>query len=102
MMRRLKPGNDDDPGTFAERVAESRDLDLALRAMGSRYSHGYEIRLAALDGAICVFVDGLRGEDVGPAQVLISLKEHLAASAAFSRDVDAFAVRRCIARYYES
>ena len=41
-MGRLKPGNDDDAGTSAERVAEFRDLDLALRAMGSRYSHSYE------------------------------------------------------------
>lgn len=47
VMGRLKPGNDDETGTSAERVAESRDLDLALRAMGSRYSHGYESRCIA-------------------------------------------------------
>ena len=101
-MRRYKPGSDDHAGTSAERLGEAHDLDVALRAMGSKFSHGYALRLAALDRAICIYVDGLRGEDLGAAQVLISLKEHLATSTPYSAEVDAFAVSRCIARYYES
>ena len=100
-MRRFKPGTDDDDGPSPERLREARVLDFALGGMGSKFSDGYAQRLTLLDVALCAFVDGLRGDDIGAAQVLISLKAHLAACATLSNDVDGFAVRRCIARYYE-
>ena len=101
MMRRYKPGNDGAEPQSPERVSEAYLLDVALNAMGSKFSLGYAQRLSTLDAAICAFVDGLRADDVGAAQVLISFKEHLADAVTVSADLDAFAVRRCIARYYE-
>jgi len=101
-MRRYRTGGDDATAPSAERVLEARQLDEALNAMGSKFSPGYKQRLSVLDRAICGFVDGLRLDGLGPAEVLISLKERLAARAIPSGDVDAVAIRRCIARYYEN
>jgi hypothetical protein len=100
-VRRFRPGSGDSESDDA-RVVEAKSLDAALSAVGSKFSLGYAQRLLSLDDAICSFVDGLRGENLGAAQVLISLKEHLAATAKLSGDVDEFAIRRCIKRYYES
>ena len=102
VMRRHEPGNDDDPGSSKERRHEARSLDAALGAVGSKFVHGYAQQLLTLDVAICAVVDGLRADAVGPAQVLIRLKAHVALAAKSSSDIRAFAVQRCIARYYES
>ena len=100
-MRRYRPGSGDSESAGA-REGEALSLDVALGAVGSKFSHGYAQRLVNLDGAICSFVDGLRGDDLGAAHVLISFKEHLAATAKLSSEVEEFAIRRCITRYYES
>jgi hypothetical protein len=94
-------GSSDTVSAPAQRLIESEQLDAALAALGSRFTPGYMARMSTLDVAICAFVDGLRGDHISAAQMLIVFKTHLAAFPTSSVDRDVIAVRRSIARYYE-